>query len=63
MCKHMTSIAEDKNMLGPEQFGFRKGRSTSDAIFLLSTLLTKAKAKSLPFSAAFLDVSKVQALK
>ena len=45
MCKQMTSIAEDNGMIGPEQFGFRKGRGTADAIFLLSTLLTKAKAK------------------
>ena len=42
----MTAIAEEKDMLGEEQFGFRKGRSTMDAIFVLSTLLTKAKAKN-----------------
>ena len=55
----MTSIAEENAMLGPEQFGFRKGRSTADAAFLLTTLLTKAKAKGLPYSAAFLDINKV----
>ena len=55
----MTAIAEDKGMLGPEQFGFRKGRNTLDAVFVLTTLLSKAKAKSVPYSAAFIDISKV----
>ena len=41
----MTTIAEENGMLGPEQFGFRKGRSTQDAVFLLTTLLKKAKDK------------------
>ena len=45
MCTTMTSIAEDKDMLGPEQFGFRSKRSTLDAVFVLATLLQKAKAK------------------
>ena len=37
MCEKMTEIAEREGMVGQEQFGFRKGRST--------TLLSKAKAK------------------
>lgn len=41
----MTSAAEDHNLLGEEQFGFRRGRSTIDAAYLLTTLLKKAKAK------------------
>ena len=41
----MMAIVEEKNLLGPEQFGFRKKRSTIDAIFILSTLLKKAKVK------------------
>ena len=45
MSRKMTAIAEENGMLGPEQFGFRKGRSTLDAVFLLTTLLQKAKAK------------------
>lgn len=45
MCSTMTSIAEEKDMLGPEQFGFRSKRSTLDAVFVLATLLQKAKAK------------------
>ena len=46
MCKRMTKIVEEKGMLGPEQFGFRKGRNTLDAVFVLTTLLNKAKAKT-----------------
>ena len=38
MCKKMGDI-------GPHQVGFRKNRSTVDAVFVLSTLLKKAKAK------------------
>jgi hypothetical protein len=39
----MTSVVEKHNMLGDEQFGFRRGRSTIDAAFVLTTLLRKAK--------------------
>ena len=45
MTNIMTSIAEENKMFGGEQFGFRTGRSTIDAAFVLSTLIKKAKAK------------------
>ena len=45
MCLRMTKIIEEDNLLGPEQFGFRKGRSTIDAVFTLSTIFQKAKVK------------------
>ena len=45
MCGLMTSAAEENHLLGDEQFGFRKGRSTIDAVFVLTTLIKKAKAK------------------
>ena len=45
MCAGMTEAAESNGLLGPEQFGFRRGRSTVDAVFVLSTLLKKAKSK------------------
>ena len=60
MCKQMTEAAEKNGLIGQEQFGFRKNRSTLDAVFLLSTLLRKAKAKTLPYKVAFLDISKVK---
>ena len=46
MCEKMTEIAEREGMVGQEQFGFRKGRSTLDALFVLTTLLSKVKAKA-----------------
>ena len=39
------AIVEENNLLGPEQFGFRKNRSTIDAIFILNSLLKKAKIR------------------
>ena len=45
MCDLMTRAVEDNQLLGEEQFGFRRGRSTIDAAFVLTTLLKKAKSK------------------
>ena len=45
MCEKMTKLVEENKLLGEEQFGFRKGRSTADAVFILSTMFQKAKAK------------------
>ena len=55
----MTDIVEKYGILGDEQFGFRRKRSTLDAIFVLSRLLQKAKKKGQKYAAAFLDISKV----
>jgi hypothetical protein len=46
MCEKMTSVAEAISLIGPDQFGFRKGRSTLDAVFILTSLMQKAKRKS-----------------
>jgi hypothetical protein len=46
MCGKMTAAAEANVLLGPEQFGFRKGRSTLDAVFVLTSLMQKAKRKT-----------------
>ena len=59
MCERMTHIVEKHGMLGEEQFGFRKGRSTTDAIFVLTHLMNKAKMKRRRYAAAFIDISKV----
>ena len=45
MCNRMTKIAEEEGFLGEEQFGFRPGRSTVDAAFVVTTLMRKAKRK------------------
>ena len=39
----MTSLVELNNLLGPEQFGFRRGRSTTDATLVLTSLIQKAR--------------------
>ena len=44
MCR-MTNIIEENKLLGEEQFGFRRKRSTIDAAFVLTTLMQKAKRK------------------
>jgi hypothetical protein len=41
----MTNVSEMNGLLGEEQFGFRRGRSTIDAVFVLSTMIKKAKLK------------------
>ena len=55
----MTNVAEANSLLGPSQYGFRRGRSTADAVMVLTALMQKAKRKSWPYSAAFIDISKV----
>ena len=45
MCDRMTDAVEANGLLGPEQFGFRRGRSTLYAAFVLTTLMMKAKRK------------------
>ena len=54
----MADIVEKNGMLGEEQFGFRRKRSTLDAIFVLTRLLQKAKRRRQPYAAAFIDISK-----
>ena len=59
MCKKMTKVAEEQKMIGDFQFGFRQGKSTTDAVFVLTTLLKKAKIKSRHYATAFIDIAKV----
>ena len=57
--KRLTSYIEEKNQLSPNQGGFIKGKSTSDHIFLLQTVIEKVvnKGKRQLF-AAFIDFKK-----
>ena len=59
MLKRLTSFIDEKNLLSPNQGGFLKGRSTSDHIFLLQTIIEKVvnKGKRQLF-AAFIDFQK-----
>ena len=45
MCNLMTNMSELHGLIGEEQFGFRRTRSTLDAVFVLSTRIKKAKLK------------------
>ena len=42
----LTKVVEDHDLLGEIQAGFRKTRSASDNLFVLNTILSKAKAVS-----------------
>lgn len=48
---------EKNNLLGKTQFGFRRGKSTSDNLSLFSTDLLLAFSKNNSVTAAFLDVA------
>ena len=59
LCQRMTKVVEEEGFLGKEQFGFRQGRSTVDAIFTLTTLFRNARVNQRRFAACFIDISKV----
>lgn len=46
MCSRMSDLAEQHGLLGEEQFGFRRGRCTLDAVYVLNTLMKMAKMKN-----------------
>ena len=54
----ITEVVEREGMLGENQFGFRKGRSTQDALFVLLTIIQKSKLKSNNLTMSFLDIQK-----
>ena len=54
----LTQVVERHDLLGDVQGGFRKGRGGADNIFVLHTLLWKARAKNQSAHLAFLDISK-----
>ena len=41
----LAEVIEKQQILSDKQFGFRKGKSTQDAILVLSTVIEKAKHK------------------
>ena len=59
LLKRLTTFIEEKNLLSPNQGGFLKGRSTSDHIFLLQTIIEKVvKKRKRKLFAAFIDFKK-----
>ena len=55
----MTEVAEANNMLGQEQFGFRNGCSTSDAVSTLLNNIYKSFNANDYFGAIFIDLRKI----
>ena len=56
--ERLIEAVETWGLLGEVQNGFRKGRSGADNIFLLHTILWKAKALGKKVHLGFVDVSK-----
>ena len=56
--ERLIEVVETNNLLGEIQSGFRKGRCGADNIFVLSTLLWKARAMNEKVHLGFVDVAK-----
>lgn len=56
--KRITKWCEDNNVMSDSQFGFRKGCSTTDAIFVLHTLIQKVLNDRKRLYCAFVDLKK-----
>ena len=54
----LTEVVERHDILGEVQGGFRKGRGGADSVFVLHTLLWKARALKKSAHMAFLDITK-----
>lgn len=56
--KRLTSFFNKHDVLSPTQYGFREGRSTSDALLHLTTNIYKHLDASKPCMAVFVDLAK-----
>ena len=56
--RRLADFLRTVNGICPSQFGFIKGRQGADAVFILSTLIEKAKADRKDLYIAFIDFSK-----
>jgi exonuclease III/ribonuclease HI len=56
--KRLTSKIDEKDLLKGNNFGFRTGRSTTDALLLLRACVDDAKIQKIPLYAANLDITK-----
>ena len=52
----LMKIVETFELLSRKQYGFRKGKSTQDAVFILATAIEKAKAEKEDAAVAFVDL-------
>ena len=56
--KRKNKVIEDNNVLSDAQFGFRSGRSTTDAIFILNALIQKVLNGKERLYCCFIDVKR-----
>ena len=56
--KRMTAIVEREGFLSDCQFGFRKGRSTDDAVLVMNTLMAQSKIDKKEMYMSFIDMEK-----
>ena len=56
--ERLTQVVEQHKLLGEIQNGFRKGRSSSDNLFVLDTILWKERARGKKVHLAFIDLVK-----
>ena len=56
--KCMSEVAEREGHLSQAAYGFRGGRSTTDCVFLLNSVIQKAKKKRIPLTVASVDLEK-----
>jgi hypothetical protein len=54
----LSTVTETHNLLGEVQSGFRKGRSAADNLFVLNTILAKAKESGQQVHKSFVDIKK-----
>ena len=54
----LNNYAEKRDLISPNQFGFRVDHRTSDAAFTLQSLITERKINNQPLYACFVDFSK-----
>ena len=56
--KRIVTFCKDNNVISDAQFGFQKGKSTVDAIFILTTLIQKYLNENKRLYCAFVDFKK-----
>ena len=54
----LNTVVEEHNLLGEIQSGFRKGRCAADNLFVLNTIMAKAKECDQHVHQAFIDIKK-----
>jgi hypothetical protein len=58
LLNRLTKWADTKNKINSNQFGFQKGKSTTDCVFLLHAIISKVQHSKKKLYCAFLDFEK-----